>query len=39
LVTDLFDPDNNLRCLLRDLQASINTRNVARGIEVREVLV
>jgi len=36
LVTDPFDPDNNLRGLLRDLQASFNTRNVARGIEVRD---
>ena len=34
LVTDLFDPDHNLRGLLRDLQAPRNTRNVARGIEV-----
>ena len=36
LVTDLLDPDHNLRGLLRDLQASFNTRNVARGIEVRD---
>ena len=36
LVTDLLDPDNNLRGLLRDLQASFNTRNVARGIEARD---
>jgi len=36
LVTDLFDPDNYLRRLLRDLQASFNTRNAARGIEVRD---
>jgi len=36
LVTDLFDPDHNLRGLLRDLQASLNTRNVARGIKMRD---
>ena len=36
LVTDLFDPDHNLRGLLRNLQASFNTRDVSRGIEVRD---
>ena len=36
LVTDLFDPDHNLRGLLRDLQASFNTRNVSRGMEMRD---
>ena len=36
LVTDLFDPDHNLRGLLRDLKTSFKTRNVTRGIEVRD---
>ena len=36
LVTNLFDPDHNLRGLLRNLQASFNTRDVSRGIEVRD---
>ena len=36
LVTDLFDPDHKLRGLLRDLQASFNTTNENRGIEVRD---
>ena len=38
LITDQFDPDHNLRCLLRDLQTYSNTftRNITRRIESRE---
>ena len=36
LVTDTFDPNHNLRGLLRDLQDSFNSRNETRGIQVRD---
>jgi len=36
LVTDTFDPNHNLRGLLRDLQDSFNSRNETRGTQVRD---
>lgn len=39
LVTDTFDPNHNLRGLLRDLQDSFNSRNETRGIQVRDSLL
>ena len=38
LITDQFDPDHNLRCLLRDLQtySKTITRNITRRIESTE---
>ena len=38
LITDQFDPDHNLRCLLRDLQtySKTVTRNITRRIESKE---
>jgi len=36
LVTDTFDPNHNLRGLLRDLQDSFSSRDETRGIQVRD---